>query len=161
MNDSLSHVSNWTWSSHFPDLLYEQSLSSVLCSSRQCLWHSFWNKHAHTSSVLYPGNQWHSNICSAALRKRSCSTLSDRDAASERSASTLCRELMKHSSSLAIFHLQIGTALPQERNTCLKKGLLIKNFYFVLIYKKKPKRNYLSGNKIIIFFLNNNNVYHW
>lgn len=78
-------------------------------------------------------------------------------------ASILCRELMKHFSSLAIFHLQIGTVLPQEKNTLLKKGLLSKSFCLVMICKKKKKsqRKYLSRSKIIFFFLNNNNVSHW
>lgn len=141
MSESLSHFSDWICSSHFPDLFYEKRLSSVLWKSRQCLWHPFWNKHAHTSSILYLGNQWHSSISSTTHRKGSCSSLSDRDAASERSAEFTSIDPVQGADEtlplLGNLSSANRTVLPQEKNTLLKKGLLSKSFCLVMICKKK------------------------
>lgn len=165
INDFLSHISGGICSSHFPDFLCEKSLSSALCKSRQCLWHSFWNKNAYTSSFLYLSNQWHSNICSTALRIRSCSSLSEMlhlKGVLSLPTWMLCRELMKHFSSLAILHLQIGTVLsPPGKKYPFEERSFDKKFLSGFDLQKKAQRKYLGRNKIIIFFLNNNNVYHW
>lgn len=169
MSESLSHFSDWICSSHFPDLFYEKRLSSVLWKSRQCLWHPFWNKHAHTSSILYLGNQWHSSISSTTHRKGSCSSLSERDAASERSAEftsidpvqgadeTL--QLLGNLSSANRDSSPPGKKIPFWRKVfCLKVSVWL---WSAKKKKKKSQRKYLSRSKIIIFFLNNNNVSHW
>lgn len=133
------------------------------------------NMHIHISSVLYLGNQWHSNICSAALRKRSCSSLSDRDAASERSAEFTCIDPVQGADETLQLLGNLSSAnrgfSPPGENILLKKGLLTKSFCLVMICKKNPKiptKKPKNQNPEEIFkqkqydniFLNNNNVYH-